>query len=153
MGYLLNMTIIVICIDAVLFLGMGAALDLNPQANAYGCSNGLLSQLSSEGCNNMNLSANFTINSDKGKFDTIEAGQNPDILVPFINIYNWASNAVSGVVKGISTGIDYFTSALLLPYHVLKATGLPGSYVFTFAAIWYLIHFFVIMLWIKGGVE
>jgi len=143
-----KMLLIVLCIDAFLFLGMTAVNNLNPD-------NDLNNALNSHLINKFNIntqggyelqSANATIMEQY--FPGAQEGIAGTDTQAFPDIFNSIRSWIFQV-----TGLNYILQVVGAPYYFLKAI-LPGIeyevIVYTIGALWYAFSLFAIIAWALG---
>lgn len=131
MAELGNVLAIVLSVNALLFLGQVAAIEMNPAGpQFYNCEGSILAGFEANDCQN----STYVLE------DTDPAGQLPsqggEIEVDSGNIFtDTFSAAINWFTE--STGLKYLYSILAAPSNFLKALGLPSEFSFAVGALWY----------------
>lgn len=151
MGNLTNALIIVMAINAVLFMGKVSIMEINPTNTGYhyDCNGNVLSQFERNGCNNATSYGLINVNNNS---ISSQLPSNPTIIDSigqfFTDIYSSVRNWLLD-----SLGLSYVLAVLTAPSDFLSMTGLPESFVWVISAFWYGITLFLIVNWFKGGGE
>lgn len=151
MGTLTNTLIIVLSINAILFLGQASMMEINPDGLSYtfDCSGTILSNFERNGCSDPTTYGLINVNNN-----TIgeQLPSNPTIIDSigqfFTDIYSSIRNWLLD-----SLGLSYVIGLLTAPSHFLSLLGLPEAFTWVLSAIWYGLTLFLIVNWFKGGGE
>lgn len=131
MAELGNVLAVVLAVNAMLFLGQIAALEMNPDGpQFYNCEGSILGSFEASDC----VGGVYVLN------DADPASQLPsqggEITVDSGNVFtDTFSAAVSWFTE--STGLNYLYNILAAPSNFLKALGLPSEFAFAIGAMWY----------------
>ena len=148
MGNLTNTLIIVLAINALLFMGQASILEINPDGLGfqYDCSGTLLSNFERSACLDKTnyVLTNATISSQLPSNPTIIDNIGQFFTDIYSSIRNWLLD---------SLGLSYVIGLLYAPSTFLGLLGLPQSFVWVLSALWYGLTLFLIVNWFKGGGE
>lgn len=145
MAELGNALAIVLSINALLFLGQVAALEMNPEGPVqfYNCQGSILGQLETGSCAGPTYILNDTNPSN------LLPSQGSQIQISNGNIFtDTFSAAISWLTQ--TTGLNYLYQIVSAPSNFLKALGLPQQFSFAIGALWYGFTFFLIVAYIMG---
>lgn len=147
MANLTSLLLIVLCMNAVLFLGQVAVIEVDPSpATAfYQCSGNMLQRFDQNNCTNTN---SYVISSDEAleELPGGTASTSPTTGNVFTDIF---STAKDWLINNIP-GLGYLKQVLTAPYNLLSSLGLPNVFVFTVGTIWYGVTFFLIVAFLFG---
>lgn len=138
--------IIVLCVNAMLFLGQAAILSINPEGalHYYDCKGSILGSYDANNC----TSGNYTLaNTDPAS--QLPAGAqsvSPDTGAWYIDLFTTAKNWLLDTVPGLS----YLVGIVNAPANLLIALNLPAAFSFAVEAIWYILTIFLIAAWWLG---
>lgn len=139
MSNLTQALVIVLAINAVLWLGQVAVLEVNPTGTTFFNADGTTLQSFDSG--------NYTLNDDDPAtvLPSAESSVSPEtgniFTDAFTGIKNWFLE---------STGLNYVFSVLGAPYRFLKAAGLPSQFTFVLGSMWYGITLFLVIAFMFG---
>lgn len=144
MAELGNILITVLAVNAMLFLGQAAALELNPSGpQFYNCQGSLIGVFEASNCQN----STYVLG------DGDPAGQLPsegsEISVDTGNVFTDTFSAATNWFTQ-ATGLDYLYNLLAAPANFLKAIGLPDVMAFALGAMWYGFTLLAIVAFILG---
>lgn len=130
---------IVLSINAVLWLGQLAVLELNPAGPSFFDSQGSILSGFNAG--------NYTLDdTDPGSvLPDAESSVSPETG----NIFTDAFTAIKGWFLD-TTGLSYVFSVLGAPYRFLRAIGLPTEFTFILGSLWYGITLFLVIAFMVG---
>lgn len=144
MAELGNALAIVLAVNAMLFLGQIAALEMNPQGpQFYNCADNILGTFEASNC----TSTTYVLNDADPATQLSTSGS--EIEVNSGNIFtdtfsaamNWFTDA---------TGLKYLYNIVAAPTNLLKAIGVPSAFAFAVGAMWYGFTLFLILAFIFG---
>lgn len=134
--------LIVLCLNAFLFMGQVALLSINPGAAHYfNCKDTTIGQLEASNCQ----SASYSIN-DQNPGSKLPEGQS-GVSATTGNIFTDTFAAAKSWLLD-STGLSYVITILSAPTSMLKMMGLPTAFSFAVGVIWYGLTFFFIVAWL-----
>ena len=145
MGNLTWALVVVLCVNAVLFMGQIAMLEVNPDAGRYfDCKDSLLGSFDKNKCQGTDylLDKSIAQNNLPSGSPTIESNTG--------NVFTDTFNAVKSWFL-TTLGLQYLFDLVSAPYNFLQMFGLPAAFSFAIATVWYGITLFLIINWIKGG--
>lgn len=147
MGTLTNALIVVMCINAVMFLGAFTFQGLSDNSAGFGydCQATLFGSLDSSGCSNISA-VKFNGSVDSSVFPSA----NPQVDVTSGGIFVDTFNAVKNWLLN-TLGLKYLVDLVKAPAVFLSYLGLPDPIVFAIASLWYGITLFLLINWVKGG--
>jgi hypothetical protein len=147
MSNLTGVLLIAICINAVLFIGQAAVIEIDssPASMFYQCDGNMLERFDANGCTNPN---SYVISSEESleQLPGGTASTSPTTGNVFTDIF---STAKDWLIDNIP-GLGYLKQVLTAPYNLLSALGLPNILVFTMGTIWYGVTFFLIVAFLLG---
>lgn len=135
---------IVMAVNALLFLGQAAVLDINPTGvSFYDCSDTIIGQFEAYNCDNTTYLIDDTdplsqLPQDSGEVDTGTG-----------NIFTDTYNAIRGWFNS-APGVNYIYSILAAPSNFLKAIKVPDAYAFAIGVMWYGFTLFLIVSYFFG---
>lgn len=135
---------VVMAVNALLFLGQAAVLELNPSGvQFYECQDTLIGDFEAYNCQNSTYLLKDTdplaeLPQDSGEIDTGTG-----------NIFTDTYNAIRGWFSG-STGVGYVYGILAAPSNFLKALSVPDAYAFAIGVMWYGFTLFLIVSYFFG---
>lgn len=136
---------IVISINACLWLGQVAMLDINPDATEYITCEG--TALGTVEANNCQIQGSYYLTDEDPttRLPSSESSISPTtgniFTDSFTAIKNWFLE---------TTGLSYLVQVLSAPSNFLKAIGVPSEISFAFGGLWYLITLFLIIAFFTG---
>jgi len=139
--------ITVLCVNALLFLGQVAVMDLNPDGpNFYNCTDSLIGGFETNNCADSTV---YVLNDGGGNI----TGQLPTgagtITIASGNIFTDTFSAIANWFAQ-STGLRYLYNLVAAPANFLKALNLPSEFSFAIAVIWYGFTIFIIAAFFFG---
>ena len=132
MAELGNVLAIVLAVNALLFLGQIAAIELNPEGPQF------------YNCNNASILGTFEASNCMGTTYVLDDA-NPAADLPTqggsieIDSGNVFTDTFSAAIDWLtqSTGLKYLYNILAAPSNFLKALNVPDAYAFAIGAMWY----------------
>ena len=144
MAELGNVLAIVLAVNALLFLGQVAALELNPEGTQfYNCGENILSSFEASNCTNgvYVLDDSDPASQLPSQGSEISAGTGDIITDTFSAVISWFTQ---------STGLRYLYNILAAPANFLKALGVPSAFAFAIGALWYGFTLLTIVAFVLG---
>jgi hypothetical protein len=136
--------VIMLCINAVLFLGQAAVIDINPAGSIFfHCEGTSIGSLEANGCAN-----NSMVLNDQSAAAQLPAGTS-SVSPTTGNVFTDAPSSMKNWLID-TLGLGYLWNILSAPYSFLKAMMLPQPIVFVLGTLWYGISFFLVIAWIMG---
>lgn len=136
--------VVIVAINAMLFLGQAAILDVNPLApNFFQCQGSLIGQYEQTGC----TTTTYTLNNSNptAQLPSGETSVSPEtgniFTDSFTGLKTWFLD---------TTGLSYLINIISAPYNLLMYLGLPGAFTFAIGTLWYSITLFLIVAWLFG---
>ena len=131
MAELGNVLAVVLAVNAMLFLGQIAALEMNPAGpQFYNCAGSILGSFEANQC----AGGTYVLN------DANPAGQLPgqgsEITVDSGNVFTDTFSAATNWFTE-TTGLKYLYNIVAAPSNFMKALGLPDAFAFAVGAMWY----------------
>ena len=144
MAELGNVLAVVLAVNAMLFLGQIAALEMNPEGpQFYNCAENILGGFEASNC----ATDVYVLN------DADPSGQLPssgsEIEVDSGNVFTDTFSAAVSWFTG-ATGLTYLYNVLSAPSNFLKAIGLPDAFAFAVGAMWYGFTLLTIVAFVLG---
>lgn len=139
------MLLVTLCVTALFFLAQFTILQVNPSAPLqYDAQGSILCQLDANKCLN---TGNYSLtDSDPA---TMLAPDDPSVTQtggnPFVDVF---SNIKSWFLD--KTGLGFLVNLISAPKAFLQAIGLPSTYAFALASLWYGLLIFLILAFMWG---
>lgn len=144
MAELGNVLAIVLSVNALLFLGQIAALEMNPEGpQFYNCADNILGNFEASNC----TGTTYVLNDANPASQLPSSGS--EIEVDSGNVFTDTFSAAMNWFTGI-TGLKYLYNILAAPTNFLKAIGVPSAFAFAVGAMWYGFTLMVIIAFILG---
>ena len=135
---------IVLSVNAILWLGQVAALQLNPSGPVfYNCNQSMLSQFEESHCNGQEF-----VMSDSDPVAALPSGGGEVSIGEGNTFTDSLSSAISWFTE--AKGIKYLYNILSAPANLLKAIGVPSEFAFAVGALWYGFTLLCIVAFIIG---
>ena len=144
MSNLTTALMIVMGINAMLFLGQMAVLDINPSGTTfYHCEDGSLAQFEADGCTGSNYVLNSTDPASQlpSGVSSVSPETGNIFTDTFTTIKSWFLD---------TSGLSYLVSILSAPMTFLSALGLPQAFNFALGSLWYGVTLFLILAFLLG---
>lgn len=144
MAELGNVLAIVLAVNAMLFLGQIAALEMNPAGpQFYNCADNIPGVFEASEC----AGTEYVLNDANPASQLPSSGSEIEI-----NNGNVFTDTFSAAVNWFtdSTGLDYLYTILTAPSNVLKAIGFPSAFSFAIGFMWYGFTLLTIIAFILG---
>jgi len=144
MAELGNVLAIVLAVNAMLFLGQIAALEMNPSGpQFYNCANNILGTFEASNCTGTNYVLNDADPASQlpNSGSEIEVDSGNVFTDTFSAAMNWFTEA---------TGLKYLYNVLAAPSNFLKAIGVPSAFSFAIGAMWYGFTLMTIIAFVLG---
>jgi hypothetical protein len=134
----------VLCINAMLFLGQIAIIETSSDAVRFmTCQGNIVGQLEQNKCNTSNY---ILDDSDpKGRLPSGETSVAPDTGFSYTDSFTG--------LKGFflnTLGLGYLGMIFSAPYNFLKALQLPSAFVFIIGSMWYAFSIILVIAWLFG---
>lgn len=144
MAELGNVLAIVLAVNAVLFLGQIAALEMNPEGpQFYNCADSMLGSFEATNCAN----GIYVLNDSNPAIQLPSSGS--EIQVDSGNVFTDTFSAAMNWFTD-TTGLRYLYNVLAAPTNFLKALGVPSAFSFAIGAMWYGFTLLTIVAFILG---
>lgn len=145
MSNLTTALIIVLSINAMLFLGQAAALNIAADAPTfYNCQGTIFGQIEQQGCQNTSL---YLLN-DTNPSSVLPSGES-SVSPETGNIFTDAFTSIKSFFID-TLGLGYLVAIVSAPSNLLKGLGLPSEFSFAVGALWYLTTLFLVIAFFWG---
>lgn len=144
MAELGNVLAVVLAVNAMLFLGQIAALNLNPEGpQFFTCNGSILGSFEASSC----ATGTYLLNDNDPASNLPSQGS--EISVESGSVYTDTFSAgTNWYTQGI--GLKYLYNILAAPSNFLKALGVPGEFAFAVGALWYGFTLLTIIAFLLG---
>lgn len=152
MAELINVVLIVLCINACLFIGQAMIINANPESPQlikYDFHNSPICSADQKNCADIN---NATLNKALAENQS---------NYPEVSVIGQIGATVLGGIGDMFTGLKnwffndspvaYLLKILSAPFDFLIMAGVPPAMAMGIGAIWYLLTIFLMVNWWKGG--
>ena len=143
---LTRITLVILSINLMFFIGQVAVLDTNPDSGKfYDFKTGMFGQFEATGGNTpgsyvLNIS-DTTLKLPNGA-SSIDPDTGGTFTDTFTGLKIWVLD---------SLGLGYILNLLTAPYNFLMMMGLPGDYTFAIGTLWYALSFMILVAWLFRG--
>lgn len=135
-----------LCINAMLFLGQIAVIEINAEATVFtNCPGSLYGSYEANNCTN--ISRFMLANTNPaGRLPSAESS----ISVETGNIFTDSFTGLRNWISTVGAGLSILGDLLSAPYVFLTALHLPAAFVGVVGTLWYAFSLFLVVAWLFG---